>query len=96
MKLFDLFKSWRKPAEDVTIIPVTHTPTTNVSAQSKTYYIDNDALEYEKKIIAQRIGQKMLDLDLINYTIIENRDVFNGKIYTINGDCDVVVRKDRT
>ena len=53
---------------------------TSIHADSKSYIFDNDTMEYEKNILAQKIGERMLDYDLIQFDVRQKQDKFGVKI----------------
>ena len=54
-----------------------------VYSDIKAYYIDNDSLLYDKTQLARRIGERMLDNGLIDFTIKQKRDAIGGRVYEV-------------
>lgn len=54
-----------------------------VYSDTKSYSIDSDNLIFDKTILAQKIGERMLDNSLIDFTIKQRSDRYGSKIYEI-------------
>ena len=54
-----------------------------VYADTRSYSVDNDNLIYDKTQLARRIGECMLDNDLIDFTIKQKYDEIGTKIYEV-------------
>lgn len=54
-----------------------------VYADVKSYVIDNDCLIYDKTQLARKIGERMLDNGLIDFTIKQTKDNFGNRIYEV-------------
>ena len=54
-----------------------------VYSDTKSYCIDKDSLTYDKTLLAQEIGERMLDYNLIDFTIKQKIDTYGSKIYEI-------------
>lgn len=56
-----------------------------VCATTKSYYIDEDTIAYDKVQIARKIGEQLLDLDLIHFNVDSKMGTM-GEFYTISGE----------
>lgn len=54
-----------------------------VYADIKSYVIDNDCLIYDKTQLARKIGERMLDNGLIDFTIKQSKDSIGSRIYEV-------------
>ena len=54
-----------------------------VYANTKSYTIDKDNLIYDKTQLARKIGEYMLESNLIDFTIKQKCDKFGAKIYEV-------------
>lgn len=55
----------------------------SVYSDIKSYCIDKDNLTFDKTQLAREIGERMLDNDLIDFTIKQKTDRMGFKIYEI-------------
>ena len=62
---------------------VAEAPTQEIQAYSKTYILDPDSIEYEKTQLARKIGEMMLQHELIRFRIVQEFDFSGTKIYEI-------------
>ena len=84
MKLKNKLIKWLGgyPPDDENIIK--YTPT-SLYCETKTYYIDEDSIEYEKSRLARELGELLQEKNCVSYTIKEHIDEIGSKIYTIRG-----------
>lgn len=54
-----------------------------VYADIKSYMVDDDSLIYDKMQLARRLGERMLDNGLIDFTIKQKRDTLGARIYEV-------------
>lgn len=54
-----------------------------VYSDIKSYTVDADNLIYDKTQLARKIGERMLDNGLIDFTIKQKRDDIGGRIYEV-------------
>lgn len=54
-----------------------------VYSDTKSYYIDDDSLLYDKIQLARKLGERMLDNGLIDFTIKQKKDAIGSRIYEV-------------
>lgn len=57
-----------------------------VCATTKSYYIDEDTIAYDKVQIARKIGEQLLDCGMIHFDVEPKEGKMGETLYTISGE----------
>lgn len=60
-----------------------------VCATTKSYYIDEDTIAYDKVQIARKIGEQLLDGGMIHFDIEPKEGKMGETLYTISGEVKI-------
>lgn len=60
-----------------------------IRATTKSYYVDEDTITYEKTQIARKIGEQLLDCNIIHFDIEPKDGEFGETLYTISGEIKI-------
>lgn len=60
-----------------------------ICATTKSYYIDEDTIAYDKVQIARKIGEQLLDCGMIHFDVEPKDGEIGETLYTISGEVRV-------
>lgn len=60
-----------------------------IRVTTKSYYVDEDTITYEKTQIARKIGEMLLDYNMIYFDIEPKDGEFGETLYTIRGEIQI-------